>query len=204
MFNHRCRSGHRAKVKKFRILAGGNQLKSYSVFSTFFGFGLLAAALCWSASASAQDSCQPVFDALTKIITSPSHGYHTSTAAFQDHGQPRETEIIYLDGKVFMRVKGQWMHSKATPAEILEQEKENRQNAKASCKAVRGDSVNGEAVTIYSIHSETEGATGDGQLWISKSTERLLREEQDMDVGGTMGKSHRSSRYEYSNVRAPM
>jgi hypothetical protein len=30
-----------------------------------------------------------------------------------------------------------------------------------------------------------------------------LRSEIDMDVGGSMGKSHRSSRYEYSNVQPP-
>jgi hypothetical protein len=152
----------------------------------------------------AEDSCQPVFDALTKVVSTPSHGYHTSTAAYQDHGQPRESEIIYLDEKIFMRVKGQWTLSKATPAEILEQEKENRQNAKMNCQAVRSDSVNGEAVTVYSIHTETEDAKEAGQLWISKSTGRLLREEQDVDLGGSDGKTHRSSRFEYSNVRAPM
>jgi hypothetical protein len=172
-----------------------------SVFALFAVSGLTVLA---SPSARAADSCQPVFDALTKVVTTPSHGYTTSTAAFQDHGQPRESENIYVDGKVFIRVKGQWMPSKITPAEILEQEKENRQNGKASCQAVRSDTVNGEAATVYSIHSETEDAKGDGQLWISKSTGRLLREEQDTDVGGAMGKSHRSSRYEFSNVRAPM
>ncbi len=170
----------------------------------FSVLALFAVSLSWSAAANAQSSCQPVFDALTKLVTTPSHGYTTSTAAFQDHGQPRESENIYVDGKVFIRVKGQWMASKITPAEILEQEKENRQNGKASCQAVRSDSVNGEAATVYSIHSETEDAKGDGQLWISKSTGRLLREEQDTDVGGAVGKSHRSSHYEYNNVRAPM
>jgi hypothetical protein len=64
--------------------------------------------------------------------------------------------------------------------------------------------VNGEAVTVYSIQTETEDAKESGQLWISKSTGRLLREEQDIDLGGPMGKSHLSSRFEYSNVRAPM
>jgi hypothetical protein len=180
-------------------------LKSFRGFPTLFGLALLAAALCWSAPASAQSSCQPVFDALTKIVTTPSHGYSSTTAAFRDHGRPRESENIYVDGKVFIRVKGQWTQMKTTPAEILEQEKENRQNAKASCQAVRSDSVNGEAVTVYSIQSKTEGATEEAQMWISKSTGRLLREEQDTDVGGgAMGKSHRSSRYEYSSVRAPM
>lgn len=179
-------------------------MKSHGVFSNLAGLTLLAAALCWSAASSAQDSCQPIFDALTKIVTSPSHSYNTSTAAFQDHGQPRESETIYVDGKIFTRVRGQWLHSKMTPAEVLEQEKENRQNAKASCQAVRSDSVNGEAVTVYSIHSATGGASEAGQLWISKSTGRLLREEHDRDFGGDVGKSHTSSHYDYSNVRPPM
>jgi hypothetical protein len=205
MFNRRRKSANPwRKWNEIRILVGGKQLKSYRVFSTPFGSALLAAALCWSAPASAQDSCQPVFDALTKIVTTPNHSYSTSTAAFQGHGQPHESETIYVDGRIFIRVRGQWVQSKMTPAEVLEQEKENRRKGKASCQAVRSDSVNGEAATVYSIHSETQDAKGEGQLWISKSTVRLLRKEQDMDVEGAMGKSYRSSRYEYSNVRPPM
>jgi hypothetical protein len=165
---------------------------------------LVAAILCCVAAARAQSTCRPVFDALTKVVTSPSHSYTTSTAAFQDHGQPHESEAIYVDGKVFLRVKGQWKLSKVTPAEVLEQEKENRQNGKVSCQVLRSDSVNGEAVTVYSVHSETEDAKESGQLWISKSAGRLLREDQDMDLGGSEGKSHRSTRYEYNNVRAPI
>jgi hypothetical protein len=30
-----------------------------------------------------------------------------------------------------------------------------------------------------------------------------LRLESDMDVGGTMGKRHTSTRYDYNNVTAP-
>ena len=41
-------------------------------------------------------------------------------------------------------------------------------------------------------------------MWISKATGLPLREEMDTDTGGVIGKSHRSMRYEYSDVKPPM
>ncbi|HEY6764015.1 MAG TPA: hypothetical protein VI386_04535 [Candidatus Sulfotelmatobacter sp.] len=50
------------------------------------------------ASSLAADSCQPVFDAITKIVTTPSHSYSTSVV----NGKARSTEIIYVQGKTYM------------------------------------------------------------------------------------------------------
>jgi hypothetical protein len=50
-------------------------LKNYRATSTHLGFALLAAILCWSAPVGAQDSCQPLYDALTKLASTPSHSY---------------------------------------------------------------------------------------------------------------------------------
>ncbi|HEY1676930.1 MAG TPA: hypothetical protein VGG04_04440 [Candidatus Sulfotelmatobacter sp.] len=40
--------------------------------------------------------------------------------------------------------------------------------------------------------------------WLGAVMILLLREEQDVDPGGSEGKIHRSAHYEYGNVRAPM
>jgi hypothetical protein len=63
--------------------------------------------------------------------------------------------------------------------------------------------MNGEAVAVYSTHSETQDVKSDAQLWISKSKGVPLREELRIDVGGKLGKSHYSMRYEYGNVQPP-
>ena len=153
-------------------------------------------------SARAADSCQPVFDALTKLITTPSHSYTTSTAV--NGAKTRTAETIMTQGKKYIRVKGKWMDSGVTTVEVLEQEKENEKNGKAACQLVRSEAVNGDAATVYSLHREPEGFKEDSQVWISKSTGMALREEQDIDIGGEIGKEHRSARFEYGTVQPPM
>ena len=152
--------------------------------------------------ARAADSCQPVFDALQKLVTTPSHSYTTSTAA--KGGTQQTGETIMVHGKKFIRANGRWMDPRVTTAEVLDQEKENEKNGKSSCQLVRSESVNGESASLYRMQRETENFKEDSQVWISKSTGLPLREEQDMDYGGTIGKRHNSGRFEYGNVQPPM
>jgi len=152
----------------------------------------------------AVDSCQPVFDGMTKIVTTPSHSYTTRTAGSADSAQPALSETIYVDGKVYMRVSDKWMQRPATPQEALEELKDNRDRGKYTCQILRSGLIGVEPVTIYSVHSDTENFKEDSQMWISKATGRVLKEEQDVDMGGKTGKEHRSARFEYNNVHAPM
>jgi hypothetical protein len=41
-------------------------------------------------------------------------------------------------------------------------------------------------------------------MWVSASTSLLLRVEEDVDNQGNKGKDHRSTRFEYGDVRSPM
>jgi len=154
-----------------------------------------------SSKLEAQDSCQPVFDALTKVVTTPSHSYSTHTS----NGKPTSGEVIYTQGQVLVRVNGKWMKSPEDPKKVLEQEAEDRKHGTATCQIGREESVNGQRATVYSLHSKTEVATEAAQVWIAKGTGLPLREEIDMDVGGGgMGNSHVSIRYEYGNIEPPM
>jgi hypothetical protein len=114
-----------------------------------------------AASAHAADSCQPVFDAITKLVTTPSHGFSTGVV----NGKPRSTETIYVQGKTYMIVKGKWWLSPVTPNDVLEQEIENRTNGKATCQFLRNEFVNGEPAAVYSMRRETDNAKEDGQMW---------------------------------------
>jgi len=153
--------------------------------------------------ARAADSCQPVYNALTKLITTPSHSYSTQTAPLVN-GQQRTVETIYVQGKTYMLARGKWMVSPATPNDILQQELENEKQGKSSCQFVRNESVNGEAAAVYSMRRETDTANEDGLIWISKTSGLALRKEVDMDYGGKLGKMHLVARYEYTNVKPPM
>ena len=155
-----------------------------------------------SPPAHAADSCQPVFDALTKLITTPSHSYTTSTPV--NGGQARTAETIMTQGKKYIRANGKWMDTHVTTAEVLEQERENEKNGKATCHLLRSEAVNGEAAVVYSLNRQMTGFAEDSQIWISKSTGTPLREEQDADWGAKIGKAHNSARFEYDNIQPPM
>ena len=55
----------------------------------------LVAILSISSFAHGADSRQPVFDALTKVVTTPSHRYTTSSAV--NGGKPTEGETIFAN-----------------------------------------------------------------------------------------------------------
>ncbi len=172
-----------------------------SVFTLSFFASLMMLGLAAPARA---DSCQPVFDALKKVVSTSSHTYTTHTASFVNGGKPRESETIYVQGKIYIRANGKWMHSPATPEEVLEQAKENEERGKASCRFVRNELVGTESAAVYSMHREIEDSREDAQMWISRRTGLPLRDEQDLDAGGKAGKEHRSTRFEYSNIRPPL
>ena len=174
-----------------------------STLLTLFGLVLLGAIFYGSSSAYAADSCQPVYDSLMKVITTPSHGYTTHTAPFLRGGKPQSSETIYLGGKMYFNVDGKWSKGDVSP-EDMEQQKQARAHSNATCQLMRTESVNGEVSAVYSLHSESQGHKEDEQIWISKNKGLLLRFEQDVDLGAAVGKEHRSARLEYGNIHPPM
>jgi hypothetical protein len=174
--------------------------------SRIFAFSLLSSlsVIGFAGPLAAADSCQPVFDALTKLVTTPSHSYTTSTGGKRNGGKPQTAETIMTQGKKYIRANGKWMDTRVTTAEILEQERENEKNGKATCQVLRSEAVNAEAAVVYSLCRQTTGFKEDSQIWISTSTGKPLREEQDADWGGEIGKAHTATHFEYGNVRPPM
>lgn len=150
----------------------------------------------------AAESCQPVFDALMKVATTSSHSYTTSTPL--GGGNSTEAETIFANGQKYIRARGKWMRLPVTSQEVVEEEKEKEQQGKSTCQVLQSESLNGEVATVYSVHREYNEVTEDGKMWISKSTGLLLRAEEDFDNRGNRVKDHRSTRFEYSNVRPPM
>jgi hypothetical protein len=151
-------------------------------------------------SARAADSCKPVFDALLKVAATPNHSY-TTTA---NGGKQAAAETIFANGQKYIQVRGKWMRLPVTSQDVIEQEKEKEQQGKSTCQLLRSESVNGEAATLYSVHREYEGTTEDGQMWVSKSSGLLLRVEEDVTAKGNQVKEHRSTRFEYQNIQAPV
>jgi hypothetical protein len=152
--------------------------------------------------ARAADSCRPVFDALMRVAATSSHSYTTSKAS--DGGKAADAETIFANGQKYIRARGKWMRIPVTSQDVLEQEKEKEQEGKSTCQLLRRESVNGEAAMLYSMHREYHGVKEDAQMWVSASTSLLLRVEEDVDNQGNKGKDHRSTRFEYGDVRSPI
>jgi hypothetical protein len=163
---------------------------------------LIAGVLVAGRAHAADATCKLLADANTKIYSIPTHIYMTETAA---GGQARKSELVYLNGKTYVQVAGKWRVSPQTPQKMIEirKETEAEQEKTMTCKVVRDESVNGEAAVLYSAHQQDPDAKNDSQIWISKSRGVPIKLEMDMDVGGAAGKSHRTMRYEYTNVQVP-
>lgn len=153
-------------------------------------------------TARAADACQPVFDALMKVATTPSHSYTTNTAV--SGGKPAEGETIFVNGQKYIRARGEWMRIPVSSQDVLEQEKEKEEKGRSTCQLLRRESVNGEAAALYSFHREYDEIKEDGQVWVSTSTGLLLRVEEDVDNRGNRKKEHQSTRLEYGNIRSPL
>jgi hypothetical protein len=161
---------------------------------------LLGLAFAFTARAVATDAtCQPVYDSAAKIYSIPTHSYSTETSS---GAKTHIAETIYVNGVIYVLLDSKWIHSKATPQAMLEQQQENVRNAKTSCHYVRAESVNGEAAAMYVVESENEGVKSAAQIWISKSKGLLLKSEDDVDTGDG-DKQHMSVHYEYDNVHPP-
>ena len=156
----------------------------------------------FSASAYAADSCQPVFDALIKVATTPSHSYTTSTAV--NGGAPTEAETIFANGQKYIRARGKWMRLPVTSQDVVGQEKEKEQHGTSTCQFLGNESVNGDPTMLFSVHREYEEVKEDGKIWVSKGTGLILRVEEDFDNRGDKVKDHRSTRFEYGNVHPPI
>ena len=63
-----------------------------------------------------------------------------------------------------------------------------------SCDHLRDEALDGQAVAVYRERYQDGGSSTEATIWISKSSGRVLREEQDGDIAGK-GKGHISYRW---------
>jgi hypothetical protein len=179
------------RAKRMRLLSAAG-----------FTFGLL---LTGPARLAAQDPCQPTYDAMSKVMSTPTHLYSTysSMPSVPNSADRHTTEMIYIGGASYVKLGGKWVRSPLTTQQVMQKEEENRKASKTTCKYLGDEVVNGEAAAVYSTHSDRAdmAVKSDGQIWISKSKGLPLKNEIDITSDGST--NHHSTRYEYANVQAP-
>jgi len=164
----------------------------------FIQFLFLACCFSFALPVFAQKSseCKPVLDAMLKAVTTD----HSTTSK---DSKGRTYESITAGGKIYIQINGQWKVGPQTVQERLQQEQENIQNAKTyTCKSLPATTIDGTAADVYEFHSESaDVGTGEGTIWLSKSTGLPLKTEEDFTNEGD--KRHLSLVYSYNNINAP-
>lgn len=141
-------------------------------------------------------ACQPLVDAERKEIVTPHHMYVVRAGA--------TSELISTGGVTYIQVHGAWRRSPMSPTFALAQLQENLDSATAfSCRHAGAESVAGVPTIVYTAHVENQGVKADTRTWVATATGLPLKQEEDMEIDGTPGTTHQSTRWDYTNVRAP-
>jgi hypothetical protein len=164
--------------------------------NAFFVFLLLVLASMTLPCAMAADSCRPLANAVGKLATTPTHIYAITN---DGSNKPTTTEMVYAKGDVYGKVGVSWMRTNLKTQNMVSQSQDKQKTG--SCHYLKDELVGGENAAVYSERSQSGEAQS--QLWISKSSGLLLREEVDISSGGKGPATHMSMRYEYANVQAP-
>ena len=170
---------------------------------SFLAICILAGLFGATGTAHAADpACQPVFEAMTKLASTPNHMFMTNTAAY--NSAPETSETITTADTMYVKVDKAWQKRPYNSQQEATAMRDAYKTTNMVCQHLRDDAVAGEPVAIYNTQDKQEGgSTVNSQLWISIARGVPVKQTMDMDVGGKMGKSHSDMRYDYSNVRAP-
>ena len=145
-------------------------------------------------------ACQPVFDALDKVMSVPTHLY--STLDQGDGKEARHIESIYAGGTIYQKEKSGWEKMKVTTLEAANQERENRRKNKPACEFVKEENVDGKPANLYVVRTQTYTDTTTSSVWIARTKATLVKQEIEHRRRNS-GKMHYTVKYEYENVEAP-
>ncbi|WP_157578929.1 hypothetical protein [Rudaea cellulosilytica] len=160
---------------------------------------LVAAIACAPAQAQT-GACMPLVSAMTLLATTPNHQHITETAAYKPG--PSQSEVVETGTTRYLRVIGRW-HSHSYDAKAEAAEIGNAMQAsKAICTNAGSADVDGQAVTLFAVHKQSDDAVIVQRIWIGANG-LPLRQVIDIDVGGALGKSRREFRYDYADVQPP-
>lgn len=160
----------------------------------------VAALLALPATAVAQGAasgpCKPVFDAVTKEVSTPHHAVTLKDGTTQG-------ESIATADAIYVKLKGTWVKSPLTPKALLAQQQENiRSVTSASCTALPGEVVDGIATNVWQAHYEqADMGASDSKVWIAKATGLPVRTEATLQAGE---KVSMVTHFDYDHITAPV
>ena len=140
--------------------------------------------------------CKLVFDAMLKETSTPHHAVTTRDGAAMG-------ESISTADATYVKIKGEWRQSPMTPQNMLAQQRQNIGNVTvASCTALPGETIDGQATAVYHTHYEQkDSGASDAKVWIAKATGLPIRSETTLQANQ---KTSVVTRDHYANIKAPI
>lgn len=135
--------------------------------------------------------CGPVFDAMMKAAKTP----HTATITRMENGKAVSSRMVQTNDRKYIEVNGEWRWI-PMPANLDQQLKEMRENAKMTCQKLGSEEVNGQPTTVYTAHVENEGSASDNELWLGP-------DGLPVKVANKVKDKSFSSVLDYKHVQAP-
>lgn len=158
---------------------------------------LMGTALFCSPGALADD-CTPATEAAIAQAKVPHGVTHVMTAPGKP---PDHMDMIFLDDKTYVRMNGKWSSMPFSAKDQIETIKTSREHAEKTphtCQKIAGQSINGEAASLFVVHSETNGKVVDARLWISDTTGLPLKSEIKLGSGTEV-----TDEFRYGDIKAP-
>ncbi|MGH8212608.1 MAG: hypothetical protein ACREPP_05185 [Rhodanobacteraceae bacterium] len=139
-------------------------------------------------------SCKPLSDAMIKAASTPYHEFTTAGG--------ESFEKIYTTKALYIGSHGHWMKTDASPQILLDALRQSGA-AFTECKALRTETVDGQAATVYAAHEHLAsiGEDDHSQIWIGNANGLPLKSESDSQRAGRT--SHVSAHFTYGNVQPP-
>jgi hypothetical protein len=140
-------------------------------------------------------NCAPILHAMAKTLQAD-HATVSESGGNTTHG-------ITASGVNYLQVNNVWKVSKLTPKDNQDRSDENLRNAKSFvCQSLPDGITDGVAVANYRTRTETDEGFVESTIAISKATGLAIKVDNEIDSGSD-GKSHYTTHYTYTGIRAP-
>jgi hypothetical protein len=158
----------------------------------------LAGAVAGYAAGARADDCSLATDAAIAQAKVPHSDTHVTTAP----GKPPSTmESVVMNDKVYMQVSGSWKSmafSAQEQIDIVKKAEANAAQRQRTCQKQGSETVDGQAASLLTMHSDDKGKVTDARLWIADATGLPLKSEAHLADGTVIVDT-----FHYDNIQPP-
>ena len=165
---------------------------------TIYGAVCLAAGILVGSGAAWADDCLVVIDAAIAQVKVPRADTHVT---IEPGKAPDGVEMIFIGDRVYTQIGGTWQsmtYSAQQQIDAITASKARAAQSPHTCHKLAGAPINGEAVSVLVMHTETNGKGADARVWISNTTGLPLKSEVHLGNGTVF-----TDDFRYGSIEAP-